>query len=133
MARARGAGRPRIARRSPCNGDGAQRRKVMRRFLARWRFLVGALAFLALVAIAIPAATQQPSSVNPTASSVKEDQLLRELQRVRGRGTIPDVKSYTVEQPAGRNWRHLQEVVLPWVAGIAILGMLVLLAAFYLI
>jgi formate dehydrogenase subunit gamma len=102
--------------------------------LARSRFLVGALAFLALVAIAIPAATQQqPSSVNPTASSVKEDQLLRELQRVRGRGTIPDVKSYTVEQPAGRDWRHLQEVVLPWVAGIAILGMLVLLAAFYLI
>ena len=63
----------------------------MRKFLARSRFLVGALAFLTLAAIAIPAATQQqPSSVNPTASSVKEDQLLRELHRVQGRGSIPD-------------------------------------------
>ena len=105
----------------------------MRKFLARSRFLVGALAFLMLAAIAIPAATQQPSSVNPTASSVKEDQLLRELHRVQGRGSIPDVKSYTVEQPAGREWRWVQEVVLPWTAAIAIVGMLVLLAAFYLI
>jgi len=105
----------------------------MGKMLTRTRFLVGALAFLFLAVIALPAAPQQPSSVNPTASSVKEDQLLRELHKVQGRGSIPDAKSYTVEQPAGRDWRQFHQVTLQWIGGLAIIGMLVLLAAFYLI
>ena len=72
-------------------------------------------------------------SVNPTASSVKEDQLLQQLNASHGRGTIPDQKSYTIEQPAGRDWRHFHEVTLRWIGAIAILGMLVLLVVFYLI
>jgi len=86
----------------------------------------------ALLAWVIPASAQQPTSVNPTASSVKEDQLLRELQRIQGRGTIPDTTSYVIEQPAGRDWRHFQQVTLRWIGAIAILGMLVLLVGFYL-
>jgi formate dehydrogenase subunit gamma len=107
----------------------------MTKFFVRMRFMLGAL-LLALMVLAPPAAAQQrnpDTSVNPTASSVKEDQLLRELNRIQGRGTIPDVRSYTIEQPAGRDWRHFHEVTLRWIAGVSILGMLVLLLAFYLI
>jgi formate dehydrogenase subunit gamma len=94
-----------------------------------------ALFGFALVAtpLAPPASAQQPSTVNPTADAVKEDQLLNQLRIINGRGTIPDVKSYNLEQPRGRDWRHFQEVVLPWIGAIAILGMLLLLVLFYVI
>ena len=104
----------------------------MARFFTRARLVLGALALLGLVAAAAPAAAQQPTSVNPTADSVKEQQLLRELGQVRGRGTIPDTKSYTIEHPAGRDWRHFHEVTLRWLGAITILGMVVLLVVFYL-
>src|SRR5215216_3537002 len=106
----------------------------MTRLISAIRSLVVALAACALLA-ASPAGAQQRSpdnSVNPTASSVKEQQLLQELQRIQGRGTIPDTKSYVIEQPAGRDWRHFHEVTLRWIGAISILGMLVLLIGFYL-
>ena len=59
---------------------------------ARIRFIVGALALALIVAVAAPASAQQrnpDSSVNPTASSVQEDQLLNELNRISGRCTHP--------------------------------------------
>ena len=105
----------------------------MARFLAQARFVIGAFALAFILAVAAPAFAQQPTSVNPTASSVKEDQLLRELNRVSGRCTIPDQKACTIEQPAGRDWRQFHEVTLRWIGGIVILGMLILLVAFYLI
>src|SRR5215467_2141322 len=98
------------------------------------RLLAAALAVAFTVAMPVSLnAQQQPTSVNPTADSVKEQQLLQELNKIQGRGTIPDVKSYTIEQPAGREWRHFHQVTLHWIGGIAVLGMLVLLVAFYLI
>ena len=101
----------------------------MAKLLAQIRFIVGALALALLVAIAVPASAQQPNSVNPTASSVKEQQLLNELQTaIQGRVSIPDQKSGTlIEQPAGRDWRQFHEVTLRWIGAIAILGMLALL------
>jgi formate dehydrogenase subunit gamma len=104
----------------------------MASFFTRVRLLLGALALVGFVAAAAPAGAQQPTSVNPTADSVKEEQLLRQLGQVRGRGTIPDTKSYTIEHPAGREWRHFHEVTLRWIGVVAILGMLVLLVVFYL-
>jgi formate dehydrogenase subunit gamma len=104
----------------------------MARFFTRLRLVLGALALLAVIFAAAPASAQQPTSVNPTASSVKEDQLLRQLGQIQGRGTIPDTKSYTIEHPAGREWRHFHEVTLHWIGAIAILGMIVLLVVFYL-
>ena len=86
-----------------------------------------------VVALAQPGSAQQPSSVNPTASSVKEDQLFRELNRISGRCTLPDQKACVVEQPAGRDWRHFHEVTLHWIGAIAILGILAVLVLFYLI
>ncbi|MFZ2093613.1 MAG: formate dehydrogenase subunit gamma [Pseudolabrys sp.] len=96
------------------------------------RLIAGALALAFLVAIVTPVSAQQPSMVNPTADAVKEQQLLKELSRIQGRGTIPDVRSYVLEQPAGREWRHFHEVTLRWIGGIAVLGMLGLLIMFYL-
>jgi formate dehydrogenase subunit gamma len=104
----------------------------MATFFAHIRIIFATLALLTLAA-AVPASAQQPTSVNPTASSVKEDQLLQELQRIQGRGSIPDTKSYVIEQPAGRMWRQFHEVTLHWIGAIAIVGMLALLVLFYLI
>jgi formate dehydrogenase subunit gamma len=84
------------------------------------------------LAMAVPASAQQGAPVNPTASSVNEQQLLQELGRIQGRGTIPDVKSYVIEQPMGREWRQFHEVTLRWIGAVAVLGMLALLVIFYL-
>jgi formate dehydrogenase subunit gamma len=103
----------------------------MAMILAHLRIAFAAIALLMLAAV--PASAQQPSSVNPDASSVKEDQLLEQSRRIQGLGTIPDTKSYVLEQPAGRMWRQFHEVTLHWIGAIAILGMLALLVLFYLI
>jgi formate dehydrogenase subunit gamma len=89
------------------------------------------LAFLAIAPI-VYATTAQAQSVNPTKNAVSEEQLLQQFKTVRGLGTIPDTKSYTLEQPAGRDWRHFHEVTLRWIGAIAILGMLAVLVVFYL-
>jgi formate dehydrogenase subunit gamma len=98
---------------------------------ARVRLVFAWLVLAGLVSLAPPVFAQQPSSVNPTASSVQEDKLLEQFRRIQGRGSIPDAKSYVVEQPAGRDWRQFHEVTLRWIGAIAILGMLVLLVGFY--
>jgi formate dehydrogenase subunit gamma len=77
-------------------------------------------------------AQEQPNLVNPSASVKTEQQLLDELHRIQGRGSIPDVRSYVIEQPAGREWRIFHEVYLHWIGGIAIVGILCLLILFYL-
>src|SRR4051794_7507959 len=104
----------------------------MTTLVARFRIVVGALALLALAIDAQPASAQQPTSVDPQASAVKENQLLQEFNRISGRCTLPDQKACTIEQPAGRDWRHFHEVTLRWIGGIAILGVLALLIVFYL-
>jgi formate dehydrogenase subunit gamma len=108
----------------------------MTAFLARIRAAVGVMALLAMIVAAIPAAAQPrnpDNSVNPTASSVQEEQLFKEMDRITGRCTIPDQKACTLEQPAGRDWRYFHQVTLPWIGAIAILGMLAVLTLFYLL
>ena len=52
---------------------------------AKFRVVVGALAFLLMAIGAQPAsAQQQPTSVNPQASAVREGQLFQELDRIFG-------------------------------------------------
>jgi formate dehydrogenase subunit gamma len=106
----------------------------MAKVFAQFRFLVGALALTLLVAVSAPAGAQQPTQVNPTASAVKEQQLLNALQGggIGGRVSIPDQRSATLIQPGGRDWRQFHEVTLRWIGGISILGMLALLVGFYL-
>ena len=95
------------------------------------RLIAAALALAFVVATPLPAAAQQPGMVNPNADAVKEQQLLDQLHVIRGLGTIPDVKSYTLEHPAGREWREFHSVTLKWIGGIAIITMLALLTIYY--
>jgi formate dehydrogenase subunit gamma len=104
----------------------------MTMFAAKFRIVIGAFALLALAVGAQPASAQQPTSVNPQASVVKEQQLLQQFKMIKGLGTIPDTKSYVLEQPAGREWREFRTVTLKWIGGIAILGILALLTIYYL-
>jgi formate dehydrogenase subunit gamma len=104
----------------------------MTKLVAKFRIVMGAFALLTLATAALPAAAQQPTSVDPQASAVKENQLLQEFNRISGRCTLPDQKACTIEQPAGRDWRHFHEVTLRWIGGIVILGILAVLIIFYL-
>jgi formate dehydrogenase subunit gamma len=105
----------------------------MARLRVRVLLVVSMIAVFVLMAIAGSAVAQQPTSVDPTADAVKEQQLLQQLRRIQGLGTIPDTKSYVIEQPMGREWRRFHEVWLHWIGAIAVLGMLVLLTIFYLV
>ena len=83
------------------------------------------LAFVLLVAPGAPVMAQL--SFKPTEQAVQEDKLLNALKggdKVTGRITIPDQMASSLIQPAGREWRDFQRSLLPWIAGIAILGML---------
>src|SRR5215831_14725076 len=105
----------------------------MAKLVAHMRLIASAMALALVVALSAPVSAQQPNSVNPTADAVKEQQLLQQLKMIQGRGTIPDVKSYVIEHPVGRNWQEFHSVTLRWLGAIAILGMLLLLVVFYLI
>jgi len=51
----------------------------MTTLIAKLRMVGGALLIVTLATFSCPAIAQQETSVNPTAQSVKEDQLLNEL------------------------------------------------------
>ena len=106
----------------------------MASLVTRIRFIAGAIAIALIVVVAAPAIAQRnpDGSVNPTASSVNEEQLFKGTDRISGRCTIPDQKACTIEQPAGRDWRYFHQITLRWIGGIAILGVLALLVGFYL-
>ncbi len=97
------------------------------------RYFIAALMLGLVVAFTAPAIAQQPNSVNPREQSVNEQQLLKELQKIQGRSSLPDARTQVLEQPEGRNWRQFQQGTLRWVGMIAILGMLATLLLFYLI
>ena len=111
----------------------------MAKIFAQIRFIASALAFVLLVAIATPVSAQQRNpdgSVNPTASSVREQQLLNALGpggTISGRVSIPDQRAANLIQPGGRDWRQFHQVTLPWIGAIAIVGMLAILVLFYLV
>ncbi|HEV8465170.1 MAG TPA: formate dehydrogenase subunit gamma [Pseudolabrys sp.] len=104
----------------------------MAKLVAHMRVIAGAVALAFMIAMSAPVLAQQPGMVNPTADAVKEQQLLQQLKTIQGRGTIPDVRSYVLEHPVGRNWQQFHSVTLRWIGGIAIVGMLALLVVFYL-
>ncbi|WP_024515229.1 formate dehydrogenase subunit gamma [Bradyrhizobium sp. Tv2a-2] len=103
----------------------------MASFARSIRLIAGAWALLLILTASAPSIAQQ-SQINPTASSVRERQLLQEFDRIQGRVSIPDQRSSVLIQPAGREWREFRTVALRWVGGIAILGMLAVLVIFYL-
>ncbi len=100
------------------------------------------LSFFAVLGVVLslglssPATAQQNAPVNPTASSVREDQLLNALKpggaaEIGGRITIPDGKAATLIRPAGREWREFHQGTMHLVGAVAILGMIAVLVGFY--
>ncbi len=95
-----------------------------------WRCLA-AFCLALVLALAQPAMAQVQDQGRP---SDAELQLMQELKGpVTGRVSIPDQRAATLIQPAGKDWRDFWRDVSPWVGGIAIGGMLVLLVLFFLI
>jgi formate dehydrogenase subunit gamma len=103
--------------------------------MAKASMLKAACAGIALLfVLAHPASAQL--SFKPTAESVQEDQLLKGLKegdRITGRISIPDAMAASLIQPAGRDWRDFQRSKLPIIGGVAILGMVAVLALFLII
>src|SRR5215472_14537882 len=127
MAPVLGAGRRPTVKRSYNNkmaGEhrlaGSRERLRMAALYGPVRVIMVALAMQVAGAFLSPLDAQQTTQVNPQAGSIKEEQLLKERNLIKGRGTIPDTKSYVLEQPAGRDWRYFHQVTLRWIAGIAI-------------
>ena len=103
--------------------------------LARIRLATLALVLLGIV-VSAPAMAQKlgpDGAPNPTASVIDQQTLLKQLPRVEGRIDIPDTKAAVLIQPAGRTWDYFHEVLLHWGGAIVIFGIIVVLAAAYLV
>lgn len=99
--------------------------------------ILSALALALGLALAVPAMAQVAGTpANPITAPLSADEL--ELQRaltgdrIGGRISIPDPRAANLIQPAGRDWRDFHNRTLAWVGGVAVLGMLGILVAFYL-
>jgi formate dehydrogenase subunit gamma len=91
-------------------------------------------AFALLFIFTHPVAAQL--SFKPTAEAVQEDKLLNALKegdKITGRISIPDAMAASLIQPAGRDWRDFQRSKMPIIGGVAIIGMVALLALFMLV
>lgn len=89
----------------------------------------------ALLALVLPLALSQPSAAQEAAPlSGDEVQLFQQLQGdVAGRVSIPDHHAGLLIQPAGKEWRDFIRDTLPWIGGLSIGGVFVLLVLFYLV
>jgi len=108
----------------------------MRARLEGVRILVWAWIVLMAFVMAAPATAQKlgpDGAPDPQASVVNEQTLLQQFPRIEGRVSIPNTRAGVLIQPAGREWVYFHEVMLHWLGAIAILGMIVVLAAAYLI
>lgn len=102
--------------------------------LVQARLILGAVAVAGLIAFAAPAhAQQQGSLIDPDASVVNEQTLLRQSPRIEGQTDLLDERARVLIQPAGRSWDHFHEVTLRWLGAAVILGTVLLLGIFYLL
>jgi formate dehydrogenase subunit gamma len=102
----------------------------------RIRHAIRLFGFLSVLVFALSTAAPQSNPnvpIDPEASVVKQETLLREAPRIEGRIDQPDPKARVLEQPAGRQWDYFHEVTLHWLGAIVILGMIALLALAYLV
>jgi formate dehydrogenase subunit gamma len=106
----------------------------MTRLEAWLRFMLGAIVLAGLIALAAPAqAQQQRPIVDPDASVVNEQTLLRQLPRIEGDIDQLDPRARVLIQPAGRVWDHFHEGTLLWTGAVVILGTVGALAVAYLV
>ncbi len=96
------------------------------------QFFSRLMAIVLMLGLAAPAMAQ----VNPTTSSVNEDALFKALgtgDAVTGRISIPDASASYLIKPENKAWAALQGETLHTLSIWAVVGMIVLLTAFYLI
>ncbi|WP_270936119.1 formate dehydrogenase subunit gamma [Falsiroseomonas oryzae] len=104
--------------------------------------ILPALAVACALAFGLPAAAQVQMGgpvvgvpTNPVSPTATADELELEKAltrgRIGGRISIPDEQASNLVQPAGRDWRTFHNRTLTWVGGIAVLGMLGIIAMFY--
>jgi formate dehydrogenase subunit gamma len=104
------------------------------RAVAQARLVLRALVICSLLAVCAPAHSQQQvPPVDPDASVVNEQALLKQSPRIEGVIDQLDERARVLEQPAGRVWDHFHEVTLHWLGGIVIVGSVAGLAAAYLL
>src|ERR1700730_3270034 len=100
--------------------------------LARACFMAGAVGVAGLIAFPAPAGAQpQGSLIDPDASVVNEQTLLRQSPRIEGQIDQLDERARVLIQPARRVWYHFHDVTLYWLRPAVILGTLAALAAAY--
>jgi formate dehydrogenase subunit gamma len=107
------------------------------------RATICAFMFISIGLVAVPAMAQQSPApgaagqqaplVDPDASAVSEQKLLRQFPRIQGDILIPDQRESVLIQPAGRVWRYFHEVLLHWIGAAVILGMIALLGIGFLL
>lgn len=87
-----------------------------------------------VIALSLTAPMAQ-AQVNPTESSVNEDALFQALGTapVAGRVTIPDANAGYLIKPENKSWAALQGQTLHTLSIVAVVGMIAILALFYLI
>ena len=100
--------------------------------LPQARLILRAMVICALIAVSAPVhAQQQGQIIDPDASVVNEQTLLRQSPRIEGVVDQLDERARVLEQPTGRIWDHFHEVTLHWGGAVVILGTLAALAAAY--
>jgi formate dehydrogenase subunit gamma len=100
---------------------------------ARTRCILAVIAVCGLTLFTVPVqAQQQGTLIDPDASVVGEQTLLRQAPRIEGRTELLDERASVLMQPAGRTWRYFHEVLLRRTAAIVILGTVVVLGIAYL-
>jgi formate dehydrogenase subunit gamma len=95
--------------------------------------LCGLLAACGLLVctFAVAAHAQQGRIIDPDASAVNEQMLLKEAPRIEGRTVLVSERAGVLEQPAGRTWRYFHQVLLRWIGAIVILGTILALGLAY--
>ncbi|WP_322894212.1 MULTISPECIES: formate dehydrogenase subunit gamma [unclassified Yoonia] len=101
------------------------------RYLSQFMIAIAVLVFMGQAA---PVAVAQ---VNPTANSVTEDSMFEALtgdeNAVAGRVSIPDRSAGNLIKPENKSWAAFQGGTVQTLSIIAVVGMVVLLALFYMI
>jgi formate dehydrogenase subunit gamma len=106
----------------------------MSKLLVRGRIIIGAIVLCGIIGVSAPTQPQQQAPlIDPDASAVNEQTLLRQFSRIEGEVVIPDKKEGVLIQPAGRQWRYFHEVILRWFGTIVIIGTLAVLLAAYML
>jgi formate dehydrogenase subunit gamma len=80
-----------------------------------------------------PVTAPPPEGARGPTAEERELEAALKGERIEGRISIPNQSAGVLVQPEGRDWRVFHNRTLPWVAGVAVVGTVVLLALFFLI